>query len=50
VNFDLTDSPVIDVARELPLQAICMLLGVPQEARSQLCDWIKHLPVSITAR
>jgi cytochrome P450 len=31
---------VIDVARELPLQAICMLLGVPQEARTQLCDWI----------
>jgi cytochrome P450 len=35
-SFDL----VIDVARELPLQAICMLLGVPQEARTQLCDWI----------
>jgi cytochrome P450 len=31
---------VRDVARELPLQAICMLLGVPQEDRSQLCDWI----------
>jgi cytochrome P450 len=31
---------VIDVARELPLQAICMLLGVPQEARTQLCDWM----------
>jgi cytochrome P450 len=31
---------VVDVARELPLQAICMLLGVPQEARTQLCDWI----------
>ena len=28
------------VARELPLQAICMLLGVPQEDRSQLCDWV----------
>src|SRR5262245_16619602 len=31
---------VVDVARELPLQAICILLGVPQEARTQLCDWI----------
>jgi cytochrome P450 len=31
---------VIDVARELPLQAICMLLGVPQQARTQLCDWM----------
>jgi cytochrome P450 len=31
---------VIDVARELPLQAICILLGVPQEARTQLCDWV----------
>jgi len=31
---------VIDVARELPLQAICILLGVPQEARTQLCDWM----------
>jgi cytochrome P450 len=31
---------VIDVARELPLQAICILLGVPQEARTELCDWI----------
>ena len=31
---------VSDVARELPLQAICILLGVPQEARTQLCDWM----------
>jgi cytochrome P450 len=31
---------VVDIARELPLQAICMLLGVPQEARTQLCDWM----------
>jgi cytochrome P450 len=31
---------VVHVARELPLQAICMLLGVPQESRTQLCDWI----------
>ena len=30
---------VVDVARELPLQAICMLLGVPQDRRAELCDW-----------
>lgn len=27
-------------ARELPLQAICIVLGVPQEDRTQLCEWI----------
>ena len=27
-------------ARELPLQAICIVLGVPQEDRAQLCEWI----------
>jgi cytochrome P450 len=31
---------VRQVARELPLQAICVLLGIPQEDRSELCDWI----------
>ena len=31
---------VREVARELPLQTICLLLGVPQEDRSQLCDWV----------
>jgi cytochrome P450 len=31
---------VREVARELPLQAICMLLGIPQEDRGRLCDWI----------
>jgi cytochrome P450 len=31
---------VREVARELPLQAICMLLGVPQEDRGMLCDWV----------
>jgi cytochrome P450 len=31
---------VADVARELPLQAICQLLGVPQEDRGALCAWI----------
>jgi cytochrome P450 len=27
-------------AREVPLQAICMVLGVPQEDRTQLCEWV----------
>jgi len=31
---------VMDVARELPLQAICMLMGIPMADRKQLCDWI----------
>jgi cytochrome P450 len=31
---------VVDVARELPLQAICLLLGVPQHDRAMLCDWM----------
>ena len=31
---------VSQFSRELPLQAICIVLGVPQEDRLQLCDWI----------
>jgi len=31
---------VADVARDLPLQAICLLLGVPQRDRAQLCEWM----------
>jgi len=31
---------VVDVARQLPLQAICQLLGVPQEDRDRLCEWV----------
>jgi cytochrome P450 len=31
---------VVDVARELPLQAIAMLMGVPQEDRERLCEWV----------
>lgn len=31
-----------EVARELPLQAICSILGVPEEDRVQLADWIDH--------
>ena len=27
-------------SRELPLQAICIVLGVPQDDRVQLCEWI----------
>jgi cytochrome P450 len=34
---------VVAVARELPLQAICMLLGVPQHERSWLCDHVDAL-------
>lgn len=29
-----------EVARELPLQAICSVLGVPQGDRAMLCDWV----------
>src|SRR5262249_60271255 len=28
------------IARDLPLQAICLLLGVPQEDRAQLAAWV----------
>jgi cytochrome P450 len=31
---------VTEVARELPLQAICLLLGVPQADRALLCEWM----------
>jgi cytochrome P450 len=31
---------VVDVARQLPLQAICQLLGIPQEDRDMLCEWM----------
>ena len=31
---------VADVARDLPLQAICLLLGVPQQDRALLCEWM----------
>ncbi|MFV0298605.1 MAG: cytochrome P450 [Hyphomicrobiaceae bacterium] len=29
-------------ARDLPLQAICLLLGVPQDERAQLIEWVDH--------
>jgi len=28
-------------ARELPLQAICLILGVPHQDRKELCDWVE---------
>lgn len=31
---------VTDVAAELPLQAICLLLGAPGEDRHALCEWV----------
>jgi cytochrome P450 len=31
---------VADVARDLPLQAICLLLGIPQQDRAMLCEWM----------
>ncbi len=31
---------VVDIARQLPLQAICQLLGIPQSDRDSLCDWM----------
>ena len=31
------------MAAELPLQAICMLLGVPVEDRRKLCEWVDVL-------
>jgi cytochrome P450 len=31
---------VVDVARELPLQAIATLMGVPEGDQDQLCDWV----------
>ena len=31
---------VVDVAAELPLQAICLLLGAPGEDRHSLCEWV----------
>jgi cytochrome P450 len=35
-EFDCVDG----IARDLPLQAICMLLGVPQADRKELCDCV----------
>ena len=39
---------VVDVAAELPLQAICMLLGVPNEDRRMLCEWVDITSETLT--
>lgn len=33
---------LVDVAAELPLQAICILLGVPEEDRHRVFEWIEY--------
>jgi cytochrome P450 len=33
---------VVDIAGELPMQAICVLLGIPESDRHQLFGWIEH--------
>ncbi len=33
---------VNEVAGELPMQAICILMGIPEEDRHQLFEWIEH--------
>jgi cytochrome P450 len=33
---------VVDVAGELPMQAICILLGVPEADRHQVFEWIEY--------
>jgi cytochrome P450 len=33
---------VVDIAGELPMQAICLLLGIPEADRHQLFAWIEH--------
>jgi cytochrome P450 len=32
---------LIDVAAELPMQAICLLMGIPEEDRHMLFDWVE---------
>jgi cytochrome P450 len=34
---------VSDVAGELPMQAICILMGIPEADRHQLFEWIEHV-------
>ncbi len=34
---------VSDVAGELPMQAICILMGIPEADRHQLFGWIEHV-------
>ena len=34
---------LLDVAAELPMQAICVLMGIPEEDRHQLFDAVEHV-------
>jgi len=34
---------LVDVAAELPMQMICMLLGVPESDRFELFEWVEHI-------
>ncbi len=34
---------LVDVAAELPMQAICMLMGIPESDRHQLFDAVEHI-------
>jgi cytochrome P450 len=34
---------VRDIAGELPMQAICILMGIPEADRHQLFEWIEHV-------
>jgi len=34
---------VTEVAGELPMQAICILMGIPEADRHQLFEWIEHV-------
>ena len=38
---------VVDIASELPLQAIAELMGVPQEDRHKIFDWSNRALMSV---
>lgn len=33
---------LVDIAAELPMQAICLLMGIPEADRHMLFEWIEH--------
>lgn len=33
---------LVEVAAELPMQAVCILLGVPESDRHRVASWVKH--------
>jgi cytochrome P450 len=33
---------LVDIAAEIPLQAICILLGVPERDRHELAEWVEY--------